>query len=209
MTKHLLLTTAFLTILAAPAFATGAPTSITTETTVTTTAPADAAPPTVTYEAPAVDATTGVAVSSDPTAVPTLDTNVAPIDTATPTSADTTTTTTITTDPAAPSAEPVVETTTATEPPATEEAAAPAVEEKPAEPVVKKTPPAKLSALSKKYDLMSLDTDGNKSLSQDEFTAKGFSNAKTFGRFDADSNGRLTNAEINAYASTIEASISR
>jgi len=89
------------------------------------------------------------------------------------------------------------------EAPATTEAA-PAEEPKPA-PVKKKAPPAKLSALAKKYDLMSLDTDGNKSLSKAEFTANGFANDKAFASFDADHNGKLTNSEINAYASRIEA----
>lgn len=73
----------------------------------------------------------------------------------------------------------------------------------------KVSPPAKLSALAKKYKLMSLDSDGNKSLSKAEFTADGFASAKVFTRFDADGNGKLTNSEINAYAAQIDANSNR
>lgn len=79
-----------------------------------------------------------------------------------------------------------------------------------APPVVKKkAAPAKLSALAKKYKLMDLDKDGNKTLSRSEFTADGFANEKVFNRYDRDDNGKLTNSEINAYASTIEANSKR
>ena len=87
----------------------------------------------------------------------------------------------------------------------TEPAPTPVVEA----PKPKKAPPAKLSALSKKYKLMDLDKDGNKSLSKAEFTADGFANAKLFAAYDADSNGKLTNSEINAYAARIEANINK
>jgi hypothetical protein len=76
-------------------------------------------------------------------------------------------------------------------------------------PKPKKAAPEKLSALSKKYKLMDLDTDGNKSLSKAEFTADGFANAKLFSAYDADNNGKLTYGEINAYAARIESSINK
>lgn len=87
----------------------------------------------------------------------------------------------------------------------TEPAPTPVVEA----PKPKKAPPAKLSALSKKYNLMDLDKDGNKSLSKAEFTADGFANAKLFNAYDVDNNGKLTNSEINAYAARIEANINK
>ena len=90
-----------------------------------------------------------------------------------------------------------------------EPAPAPEVAAEAAPVVKKKAPPAKLSALSKKYKLMDLDKDGNKTLSRAEFTADGFANDKVFGRYDRDNNGKLTNSEINAYASTIEANSNR
>lgn len=99
-------------------------------------------------------------------------------------------------------ADPVVEQPAVTTPPAEEPV-------KVVAPVKKKAAPAKLSALSKKYGLMDLDTDGNKSLSREEFTANGFANDKVFNRFDRDGNGKLTNSEINAYASVIEANSKR
>jgi len=110
--------------------------------------------------------------------------------------------------PATDDTTPAVTTTPATETPApatTEAAPAPEPAPAPKPKPKKKSPPAKLSALSKKYDLMSLDKNGDKSLSKEEFTADGFANAKTFASFDADHNGKLTNAEINAYAARIEA----
>ena len=193
--KILLSVAAFALLAATPAFATSETTAeaapaLAAESSIdTATAPAtpDSAP------APSLDSPADAVTAPAETAPATIDTPAPVVDTP---------------------AEPTVATpeTDATAPATTTEAA-PAVEA-PAEPVVeapkpkpkkKKTPPAKLSALAKKYDLMSLDTNGDKSLSKEEFTANGFSNAKTFAAFDADHNGKLTNAEINAYAARIEA----
>lgn len=123
--------------------------------------------------------------------------------------------------PAEEPASPTLDSTVApTEAPADVPTETPAVEEQSSvaepepTPVVeapkpKKTAPAKLSTLSKKYKLMDLDTDGNKSLSKAEFTADGFANAKLFSAYDADSNGKLTYGEVNAYAARIESSINK
>lgn len=154
---------------------------------------ADEAPDAPTsLDASPVDST---ATSTDPLAAPTSDSTIAPTE-----------------PPAAMDAAPVEPET----PTVDEHSAAP--ETTPAEPepapVVEKpkpkvAPPAKLSALSKKYKLMELDTDGNKSLSKAEFTANGFANAKLFAAYDTDHNGKLTNSEINAYAARIESSINK
>lgn len=188
--KTLLLATAFATIISFPAFATDAPSVAPLDATaapadMSATAPSPSEEDVAPTMAPAPDMGADVA-TPEPTTIepaPTV-TEPAPVtETAAP---DTPAPTTETATPAEPVAEPAV-------------VAEPA-------PVKKKvSPPAKLSALSKKYDLMSLDTDNNKSLSKSEFTADGFANAKVFNRFDADHNGKLTNSEINAYASVIEA----
>lgn len=190
MNAHkLLLSAAALALLfTTPSFATSldATTDTSFETpAVPSTPDAMAAPeisPTIDTPTPAVDAAPATldapAVVADPTVVP----------------SDTTT---------APAIEEPVTETPAETTPVVEAPAEPAPAPKPAKPKV--SPPAKLSDLSKKYDLMSLDTDGDKSLSKSEFTANGFSNAKTFSAFDFDKNGKLTNYEINAYAARIEA----
>lgn len=195
MNKILLSVTAFVLLTASPAFATS-DSSIDTAT-----VPAEAAP---TLDAPTEPATE---MPADPTAVPTFDTTAPTITEPAPATMDTAPTDTTvpadtTTAPATIDTTTPTPDTTVAEPAVTE----PVVEEKKEEPAKPKvSPPAKLSALAKKYDLMSLDTDGNKSLSKDEFTANGFANAKTFAGFDLDGNGKLTNYEINAYAARIEA----
>ncbi len=178
-TKTLLLATAFATILSLPAQATEA----------TPAAPSDLMAAPADLGAPAPDASADVA-TPEPT---TID--------AVPAEAET------------PVVDPATQTATPETPaPAVDTAAPTIVEEAPAvvaepapAPAPKKAKPAKLSALAKKYDLIGLDTDKNKSLSKSEFTANGFANDKVFNRFDADNNGKLTNSEINAYASVIEA----
>ncbi len=178
-----LLSAAALALLATPAFATSS--SIDTAASAEETPDVTAAP----EPAPSMDASPASEIPADPS--PATEATAPTIDTPTP-SEDTAT---------APSTEPAPSESAA----APSEPAPAAEEAKPAPVVKKKSAPAKLSALAKKYDLMSLDTDGNKSISRDEFVAGGFGNAKTFSRFDADGNGRLSNSEINAYASVIEA----
>lgn len=191
-TKTLLLATAFATILSLPAFATEA----------TPAAPSDL------MEAPAdLGAQAPVAVEAAPAMAPAPDAS-ADVATPEPTAIDA-----VPAEAETPVVDPATQTATPDTPAPTVDTAAPAVtEEAPAvvaepapAPAPKKAKPAKLSALAKKYDLIGLDTDKNKSLSKAEFTANGFANDKVFNRFDADNNGKLTNSEINAYASVIEA----
>lgn len=212
--QKLLLSTAALALLAiSPAFATSG---------VTASSDASIETATAAESAPSTPETLDPVPATDPMAPATLDAaTTAPniddmpaVDPATTAAPAETAPTDPMASPATDVTAPAVEDATTAVPadttaPTTTEAAPAVVEEPAPKPVKKKTPPAKLSALAKKYDLMSLDTDGNKSLSEDEFTAGGFSNAKTFRAYDRDSNGKLTNAEINAYAANIEANNNR
>jgi len=214
--KSLLMATAMLSLMSLPAFATDA------------TAPApDAlgdAPPAMTMDAPptlATDAPAALGAEPAPVDPAMAQPTMAPADMAAPMPTDV-----APTEPApmsmdaapdmaapAPMAEPTPSEPAVVAEPTPEPQPEPVVTETAPEPapVVKKkvTRPVKLSALSKKYGLMDLDTNGNKSLSVDEFTANGFANEKVFRRYDADGNGKLTYGEVNAYAATIEANSKR
>lgn len=221
--KTLLLATAFATIITLPAFATeattpaptdmqsatGAPVPMDAPTPVPTTDPTMAAPMDQMNAAPGM-------ADPAPTPSPTPAPTPAPVMEAPPVATPG--------EPVAPMAPASEDTMAAPEPtpapttmapdevtPPTEEAVPVTPEPAPApEPEKKKvTKPAKLSALSKKYGLLDLDTNGDKALSKAEFTANGFANDKVFNRFDVDGNGKLTNGEMNAYASNIEANSKR
>lgn len=225
--KTLLLATAFATIITLPAFATEATTPAPTDMQSATGAPVpmDAPTPVPTTDptmAAPMDQMNAAPGMADPAPTPSPAPSPAPA----PTPAPVMEAPPVATpgEPVAPMAPASEDTMAAPEPtpapttmapdevtPPTEEAVPVTPEPAPApEPEKKKvTKPAKLSALSKKYGLLDLDTNGDKALSKAEFTANGFANDKVFNRFDVDGNGKLTNGEMNAYASNIEANSKR
>lgn len=191
--KTLLMATAFAAIVSLPAYATEA------------TAPAMEPPASLSADPAPMDMPADEMATPEPEMMDTMGAGEPPPLMAGPETSP------IPTEPVAPLAEetaPVAPTIVAEPEPAPAPAVAAEAAPAPA-PVVKKAPPAKLSELSKKYKLMDLDKDGNKSLSRAEFTADGFANDKVFDRYDRDDNGKLTNSEINAYATTIEANSKR